>query len=156
MNHLVRFQIQLGAGIFKHLEVCIFLAFLHRQKKISDSWVWNYGPCHVKGNEAKGDEGWQREEGDQKILFLGWWHLWTVPNQNCWFVHLTTYEIAYCPLVVVNSIVPPCPCPYSGVVQSVQNWVRNSLYSPKQWMHKTCSFSTWDSKSGCTNAHLAH
>ena len=33
MTHLVRFQIQLGAGIFEHLEVCIFLAFLHRQKK---------------------------------------------------------------------------------------------------------------------------
>ena len=33
MTHLVRFQIQLGASIFAHLEVCIFLAFLHRQKK---------------------------------------------------------------------------------------------------------------------------
>ena len=33
MTHLVRFQIQLGAGIFEHLEVCIFLAFLHSQKK---------------------------------------------------------------------------------------------------------------------------
>ena len=33
MTHLVRFQIQLRAGIFEHLEVCIFLAFLHWQKK---------------------------------------------------------------------------------------------------------------------------
>ena len=32
-DHLVRFQIQLGAGISEHLEVCIFLALLHRQKK---------------------------------------------------------------------------------------------------------------------------
>ena len=39
MTHLARFQIQLGAGIFKHLEICLFLAFLHRQKKITDSWV---------------------------------------------------------------------------------------------------------------------
>ena len=27
MNHQVRFQIQLGGGLFDHVEVCIFLAF---------------------------------------------------------------------------------------------------------------------------------
>ena len=30
----------------------------------------------------------------------------------------------------------------SGAVQFVQNWVRNSLYSPKKWVRKICSFLT--------------
>ena len=45
---------------------------------------------------------------------------------------------------------------YSGAVQFVQNWVRNSLYSPKKWVRKICSFLTQSSKSPCANAHFAH
>ena len=51
MTHLVRFQIQLGASIFEHLEVCIFLAFLHRQKK--SLTLWSDIICHVKLRASK-------------------------------------------------------------------------------------------------------
>ena len=54
MTHHVRFKIQLGAGIFEYVEVCICLAFLHRQKK--SLTLGSEIMCHVMlrlGTKAK-------------------------------------------------------------------------------------------------------
>ena len=52
MTHLVRFQIKLGAGIFEHLEVCIFVPFLHRQKKSMS--LGSEIMCHIMLRDKNG------------------------------------------------------------------------------------------------------